>query len=252
MCENLAQQLQNNSIFIGWDWLWIPNRCEIFFVVERRTNFIWWYLLSVYNLSNHQDVDATKRMIEQYKKENKDQIRKNQSKLVMYFILYFICSANPGMIDLNLYPSKQTVSRTLSRSRTFLVESVSPGICESGNYFYKFYPLAHISLFLFINTWNSYTFIVVLLVPWYMKIVNKKAWSNFLHSCVFSITQSKDEEYLEALIEKEQHDATVRKIMSVEDEKREKAAKRKHKEALIDDLVSSFLWLIFLFSSVEY
>ncbi|KAK6999992.1 CDK-activating kinase assembly factor MAT1 [Biomphalaria glabrata] len=35
----------------------------------------------VFNLTNHQDVEATKKMIDQYKKENKDQIKKNLSKL---------------------------------------------------------------------------------------------------------------------------------------------------------------------------
>ncbi|XP_005099251.1 CDK-activating kinase assembly factor MAT1 [Aplysia californica] len=35
----------------------------------------------VFNLSNQIDVDATKKMIDQYKKDNKDQIRKSQSKM---------------------------------------------------------------------------------------------------------------------------------------------------------------------------
>ncbi|KAH9524439.1 CDK-activating kinase assembly factor MAT1 [Bulinus truncatus] len=83
----------------------------------------------VFNLTNHQDVEATKKMIDQYKKENKEQIRKNLSK------------------------------------------------------------------------------------------------------------QSKDDEYLEALIEQEQHEATIRKMILVEEEKKEKAAKRKSKEALIDALM---------------
>ncbi|BFZ07841.1 hypothetical protein BsWGS_10880 [Bradybaena similaris] len=85
----------------------------------------------VFNLCNNLDVDNTKKMIEQYKKENKDQIRKNLSKL------------------------------------------------------------------------------------------------------------SKEEEYLDSLIEQEQYEASMRKKMITEDEKREREAKKKHKQALIDDLMFS-------------
>lgn len=83
----------------------------------------------VFNLSNQLDVEATKKLIDQYKKDNKSQIRKNQSKM------------------------------------------------------------------------------------------------------------SRDEELLDNLIEQELQESTMRKIMILEDEKREKAAKRKHKEALIDALM---------------
>jgi len=85
----------------------------------------------VFNLSNHLDVESTKKMIDQYKRDNKDQIRKNHSKL------------------------------------------------------------------------------------------------------------SKDEEFLDSLIEEEQHNATVRKMMMQEEVKREKNTKKKNQQALIDDLMFS-------------
>ncbi|RUS76877.1 hypothetical protein EGW08_015368 [Elysia chlorotica] len=93
----------------------------------------YFHFLAVYNLSNHIDVDETKRMIEQYKKENRDQIKKNQSKM------------------------------------------------------------------------------------------------------------SRDEEMLESLIEQEQQESYMRKTMLKQNEQREKAAKRKHKDDLIDDLMFSEL-----------
>lgn len=60
--------------------------------------------------------------------------------------------------------------------------------------------------------------------------------------CVYfmHLSQSKEEEYLDLLIEQEQYEASVRKKMITEDEKRERVAKKKHKQALIDDLVSHF------------
>ena len=42
---------------------------------------------------------------------------------------------------------------------------------------------------------------------------------------------------LESLIEQEQQETLMRKAMIKQDEQREKAAKRKHKDDLIDDLV---------------
>lgn len=50
---------------------------------------------------------------------------------------------------------------------------------------------------------------------------------------------SKDEEYLEMLIEQEKHDSEVRRQMMDEETKREKNTKRKNKEALIDELMFS-------------
>lgn len=58
----------------------------------------------------------------------------------------------------------------------------------------------------------------------------------------FPSWQSRDEEYLETLIEQEQYEAALRKKITAEDEKREKTAKRKNKEALIDDLVPSLTY----------
>ena len=37
---------------------------------------------AVFNLSNNIEVEQTKKMVDQYKKENKDIIQKNRSKLV--------------------------------------------------------------------------------------------------------------------------------------------------------------------------
>lgn len=50
---------------------------------------------------------------------------------------------------------------------------------------------------------------------------------------------SQDEEYLEHLIEQEKHDAAVRRQLMTEEEQREKALKRRHKDALIDELMFS-------------
>ena len=43
---------------------------------------VWLQMCAVFNLVNGVDVDSTRKMIEQYRKENKDFIKKNQSKLV--------------------------------------------------------------------------------------------------------------------------------------------------------------------------
>ena len=40
------------------------------------------FLFSVFNLSNQIDVESTRKMIDQYKKENKEQIKKNNTKVV--------------------------------------------------------------------------------------------------------------------------------------------------------------------------
>lgn len=39
-------------------------------------------MLAVFNLASGVEVESTRKMIEQYKKENKEFIKKNQSKLV--------------------------------------------------------------------------------------------------------------------------------------------------------------------------
>ena len=49
--------------------------------------------------------------------------------------------------------------------------------------------------------------------------------------------QSKDEEYLEMLIQQEKHDSEIRRQIADEEEKREKNTKLKNNEALIDELV---------------
>ena len=51
------------------------------------------------------------------------------------------------------------------------------------------------------------------------------------------ILQSKDEEYLQLLIEQEQQELEVRRKVIAEEEQREKTMKKKNKEALIDELV---------------
>ncbi|KAK3773599.1 hypothetical protein RRG08_022308 [Elysia crispata] len=106
---------------------------EDFATLEDYNDYLETIETIVYNLSNHINIDETKRMIEQYKKDNREQIKKNQSKL------------------------------------------------------------------------------------------------------------SKDEEMLESLIEQEQQETLMRKAMIKQDEQREKAAKRKHKDDLIDDLMFSEL-----------
>ncbi|KAK7103345.1 CDK-activating kinase assembly factor MAT1-like [Littorina saxatilis] len=50
---------------------------------------------------------------------------------------------------------------------------------------------------------------------------------------------SRDEEYLEELIDMEKQEAASRKQTTMEEETREKALKRKHKDALIDELMFS-------------
>ena len=63
---------------------------------------------------------------------------------------------------------------------------------------------------------------------------------NKVSSCHFYIKicfQSRDEEYLEMLIEQEKHDSEIRRQIIEEEEKREKNTKIKNKEALIDELV---------------
>ena len=40
------------------------------------------FVCEVFNLANGVEVESTKKMIDQYKKENKELIKKNQSKLV--------------------------------------------------------------------------------------------------------------------------------------------------------------------------
>ncbi|PVD26658.1 hypothetical protein C0Q70_14336 [Pomacea canaliculata] len=87
----------------------------------------------VFNLTNGVDVESTRKLIEQYKKENKDYIKKNQSKL------------------------------------------------------------------------------------------------------------SRDEEYLEQLIEQEKHETAIRRQLAAEEEQGEKNTKRRNKDALIDDLMFSDL-----------
>ena len=52
------------------------------------------FLFTVFNLSNGIDVEATKERIEAYKRENKDVIRKNRSKMVSYAL---------NQIDFNSY-----------------------------------------------------------------------------------------------------------------------------------------------------
>ena len=43
--------------------------------------------ISVFNLTNNIDVESTKKMVDNYKKENKDFIQKNKSKLVILIII---------------------------------------------------------------------------------------------------------------------------------------------------------------------
>jgi len=50
---------------------------------------------------------------------------------------------------------------------------------------------------------------------------------------------SKDDVLLDKLIEEEQHNATLRKMVDLEQVKREKAAKKKNQQSLIDDLMFS-------------
>ena len=57
-------------------------------------------------------------------------------------------------------------------------------------------------------------------------------------NAIFSY-QSKDEEYIEMLIASEEEESKHRKQLTLEEEQREKNLKKKNKEALIDELVSS-------------
>lgn len=50
---------------------------------------------------------------------------------------------------------------------------------------------------------------------------------------------TRDEEYLEHLIEQEQHEAAMRRQLVTEEEQREKTLKRRNKDALIDELMFS-------------
>lgn len=71
----MAESSWFNCAFIVWFY---------FFIIAVLYNLF----LPVFNLCNHVDVDGTKRQIEQYKKENREQIRKNLSKMVRPF---FFC-----------------------------------------------------------------------------------------------------------------------------------------------------------------
>nr|XP_034324444.1 CDK-activating kinase assembly factor MAT1 [Crassostrea gigas] len=51
--------------------------------------------------------------------------------------------------------------------------------------------------------------------------------------------KSKDEEYLECLIEQEKEESSLKRKFIVEEEQREKDSKKKHKEALLDELMFS-------------
>ena len=52
-----------------------------------------------------------------------------------------------------------------------------------------------------------------------------------------ALVQSKDDEYLEQLIDQQRLDSAARRQQILEEESRERTLKRKHKDALIDDLV---------------
>nr|XP_022329788.1 CDK-activating kinase assembly factor MAT1-like [Crassostrea virginica] len=51
--------------------------------------------------------------------------------------------------------------------------------------------------------------------------------------------KSKDEEYLESLIEQEKEESSLKRKLIVEEEQREKDSRKKHKEALLDELMFS-------------
>lgn len=55
--------------------------------------------------------------------------------------------------------------------------------------------------------------------------------------------KSKDEEYLESLIEQEKEESSLKRKLIVEEEQREKDSKKKHREALLDELVGGWLWI---------
>lgn len=49
---------------------------------ENYHNVLRVFFLAVFNIVNNIDVDETRQMIEQYKRENKDQINKGRNKKV--------------------------------------------------------------------------------------------------------------------------------------------------------------------------
>lgn len=63
--------------------------------------------------------------------------------------------------------------------------------------------------------------------------------------------KSKDEEYLESLIEQEKEESSLKRKLIVEEEQREKDSKKKHREALLDELVGGWLWIVQLMPYVN-
>lgn len=63
---------------------------------ENYHNVLRVFFLAVFNIVNNIDVDETRQMIEQYKRENKDQINKGRNKKVFVKSIFgdfgtFVC-----------------------------------------------------------------------------------------------------------------------------------------------------------------
>ena len=93
-------------------------------------------VFTVFNLANNIDVEETKRMIEQYRKENKDQISKGKTKLVC-FTGEFI---KTGMFYWRIYQNWYVLTENLSKIIWVLVDFIKTGyltveLIKSGTFF---------------------------------------------------------------------------------------------------------------------
>ena len=71
-----------------------------------------------------------------------------------------------------------------------------------------------------------------------------------IHILLCVTPQSRDDEYLEQLIDQQRQDAAFRRQWVTEEVHREKALKRKNRDALIDELVTG-LWGLAVFSCLK-
>ena len=71
-----------------------------------------------------------------------------------------------------------------------------------------------------------------------------------IHVLLCDTSQSRDDEYLEQLIDQQRQDAAFRRQWVTEEVHREKALKRKNRDALIDELVTG-LWGLAVFSCLK-